>query len=75
MLSDSMPRNHFDISENSQDYDYSSRVNYFGGGNPIPQRDRAAHAQHVAAMFLAAKEATATIVTLHMLMKYVMATI
>lgn len=52
-----MPRNHFDISENSQDYDYSSRVNYFGGGNPIPQRDRAAHAQHVAAMFLAAKEA------------------
>lgn len=52
-----MPRNHFDISENCRDYDYSSRVNYFGGGNPTPQRDRAAHAQRVAAMFLAAKEA------------------
>ena len=52
-----MPRDHFDISENCRDYDYSSRVNYFGGGNPTPQRDRATHAQHVAAMFLAAKEA------------------
>ena len=52
-----MTRGHFDVTDNSQDYNYSSRTTFFGEGKPLPQRDRAAHASHVAAMFLAAKEA------------------
>lgn len=51
-----MPRDHFDISDKSHDYNYSSRTGFPNDGRPIPQRDRAAHSQHVAQMFLAAKQ-------------------
>ena len=51
-----MPRDHFDISDKSHDYNYSSRTGFPNDGRPLPQRDRAAHSQHVAQMFLAAKQ-------------------
>lgn len=51
-----MPRDHFDISSYKRTYDYSSKIP--GRSNlKFPQRDRMAHSQRVAQMFLEAKDA------------------
>lgn len=52
-----MERNHFDITGSCHDYSYSSKNIVINKGKVIPQRNRASHAQHVAEMFLSAKEA------------------
>ena len=51
-----MARDHFDISNYKQSYDYVSKIS--GRSNvKYPQRDKMAHSQRVAKMFLEAKEA------------------
>lgn len=51
-----MARDHFDISSYKRTYDYVSKIS--GRSNvKYPQRDRMAHSQRVASMFMEAKEA------------------